>query len=231
MNYIWEILLQAKTQGIEESRIRFLPAVRYSPYMERSDENLNQAQLAPPYEIEINPYYRFSSIFRSLFLPDVKEYPQLRRELFQLFIHELGKNDVRMGMTREEYYKKLLWKDIQSGVYGSEVWMAVNGLTREEREYLLSGILRQYRTGNSLEIYRDMMGALFTGSIVYHNESRAYDLVVYIGRRYSGEEERKVLALEAVFVGIQYTLDLYFEHHFGLFGIDDTMELEEMAMY
>ena len=49
MNYLWEIMLAAKEQGIDENEINFKAARKYSPYMELSEEFLNKAKLEEPY--------------------------------------------------------------------------------------------------------------------------------------------------------------------------------------
>lgn len=72
MNYLWEIMLAAKEQGIDENEINFKAARKYSPYMELSEEFLNKARLEEPYTVEINPYYRFQPIFQAMFHPDRK---------------------------------------------------------------------------------------------------------------------------------------------------------------
>ena len=59
MNYLWEVMLKAKEQGISKESIRFLVARNYSAYMEVSNIFLNQEELEEEIQIEINPYYRF----------------------------------------------------------------------------------------------------------------------------------------------------------------------------
>ena len=55
MNYLWEILLQAKAQGIKKEDIRFRQARSYSPYIELAEEFLNITKLEEPCLAELNP--------------------------------------------------------------------------------------------------------------------------------------------------------------------------------
>lgn len=59
MNYLWEVLLRAKEQGIPKESIRFLKAKNHSAYMEVSNGFLNQENLETGAQVEVNPYYRF----------------------------------------------------------------------------------------------------------------------------------------------------------------------------
>ena len=61
MNYLWEVMVSARIQGISEGCIAFRKAKRYSPYMEVSCPCLNQAYVETDgyTEVEVNPYYRF----------------------------------------------------------------------------------------------------------------------------------------------------------------------------
>ena len=57
MNYIWDIIIKARQLGIDETKIKFIAAKSYSPYMELSNENINFKDIEQ--EVELNPYYRF----------------------------------------------------------------------------------------------------------------------------------------------------------------------------
>lgn len=230
MNYLWEILLHAREQGMEESSITFRPARSYSPYMELSEEYLNVTKLEEPYTVEINPNYRFHSIFKEMFHPEVTDYPALREGLFQLLLHQLGENDIRMGMTREEYYKKLLKTAFLQGVYGEEGALAFALFEGEEREILLEGILSMYRAGDSIELFRHVMTALISDCIVYGSNDNPYEILVYIGRKKNERLERKVQFILNQFVNIRYQTELYYEYHFGVVGMEETMQVDEIAI-
>lgn len=230
MNYLWEILLQAKAQGIKKEEIVFRPARRYSPYMELSEEYLNINALDEPCVVELNPNYRFHRIFGELYHPDVEDYPELREGLFRLLMHQLGENDIRMGMTREEYYKKLLGTALAEGVYGEESAKAFGLFLGEDREVLLEGMLTMYRTGDSMELFRKVMTALIPNCIVYNSNDNPYEILVYIGRRKNEALERKVNFLLDQFVNLRYQVELYYEYHFGIIGIEETMRVGEIAI-
>ena len=147
MNYLWEAFLNADERGIKKEQMRFLIAESYSGYMEISDSFLNQKELQEELRIEVNPYYRFYDIFKDLFDPEMQEFPDLRKSLANLIFHLLAENDAMSGMTKEEYYKQFLYQNIRSGAFGRDAADTVELFKREERELILSGLLRQYQTG------------------------------------------------------------------------------------
>ena len=55
----------------------------------------------------------FYDIFKELYQPEMREFLSLRESLTNLIFHVLAGNDILSGMTREEYYKKLLYQDFQ----------------------------------------------------------------------------------------------------------------------
>lgn len=230
MNYLWEILLQSKIQSIEEKNIRFIPARSYSPYMELSEEFLNITRLEEPCIVQLNPNYRFQSVFQGLFHPDMTEYPELRKGLFNLLLHQLGENDIRAGMTREEYYKKLLGAAFINGDYGEESASTYVLFQGKEREILLEGMLNMYREGDSIELFRHVMTALVPGCIVYENNDDPYELLIYIGRKKSETLEKKVWFVLKHFMNIRYRAQLYYEYHFGIIGMEETMQIDEIAI-
>lgn len=230
MNYLWEIMLQAKAQEIEPKEIRFKNAPKCSPYMELSEDFLNTVRLEAPYEVELNPFYRFQPVFQYMFHPDLKDYPTLRKGLFQLFMHQLSESDLKMGMTREEYYKKLLSDAIKSHVYGEEAAKDFALFEGKEREILLEGMLTLLRVGDSLALFRRVMCALTSNCIVYNSNDDPYEILVFIGQKKSEKLERKTAFVIDQFVNIRYHVDLYYEYHFGIIGIGETMSIGEIAI-
>ena len=75
MNYIWEIVLSAKKNGIEEEQLQYQQAREYSPYMEVSFYDLNIASVDYN-RIEVNPFYRFHDIFDRLLNLNNTDYPR-----------------------------------------------------------------------------------------------------------------------------------------------------------
>lgn len=230
MNFLWEVVLQAEKQGIPRSNLRFVCAKDFSAYMEVSEPYLNQQMLEDYATIEVNPYYRFYDIFKDMFRPDLNEFPQLRDSLTNLILHQLAENDRLSGMTREEYYKKLLYQDFMEEVFGKKLKAAVSLFEKEEQEILLSGLLRQYETGSSLDLFTDIIEALIPDNIVYHSNQNSYEILIYIGRKKEKKLVEKLEFLISMFAELTYNIDVYYEYHFGVLGMEETMIIDEITM-
>lgn len=229
MNDLWEIMMAMKDGKIKETSVRFQLPQRYSPYMEISNPCLNQ-DFYDSQIVEVNPYYRFYDIFRDLYQPDDQQFPQVKAGLFNLILHLLAQNDCRSGMTKEEYYKKFLRMDIQDKVFGAGYEEMLSLFTKQEIEIILCGMLRQFETGNSLLLFKDMINALVDQNIVYVNNRNPYEILLYIGQKKRRELELQIEFIINLFLDIRYQVEFYYEYHFGIMGIDDTMILDEIAM-
>lgn len=230
MNYLWEVMLKAKEEGISESKIRFQMSTNFIAYMEVSCPYLNQDTLDELPVIEVNPYYRFYSIFKELYHPELAEYFQVRKSLTNLIFHQLAENDVLSGMTKEIYYKKKLYEDFINNLYGVTAMTAMQLFNRDEQEIILSGVLRQYETGSSLDIFKDMVEELIPRNIVYRNNENFHEIIVFIGQKHDKTIAAKMELLIQIFVEIPYTVDIYYEYHFGIIGIDETLKIDEIAI-
>ena len=231
MRELWEIVLEAKKEQIHLKNLRFVHEGKGSAYMELSLPFMNQEELQGEKVIGVNTYCRFYSIFKHMYQPDQKEFLYLRNSLTNLILHLLAENDARRGMTKEEYYKKLLIRDIQSGVFGKEAIQVFAHMEKEEQDKLMSGWLRSYRTGSSLAIFIDMVHSLIDNSIVYHNNDFPEELLVYTSSKTTDELEQRLQFLIELFLDIQYRVEIYYEYHFGIIGMEDTMQIDEIALY
>lgn len=231
MRELWEVVLEAKKEQIPLKDLRFVHEGKGSAYMELSLPFINQEELQGEKVIGVNTYCRFYSIFKHMYQPDQKEFLYLRNSLTNLILHLLAENDARRGMTKEEYYKKLLIRDIQSGVFGKEAIQVFAHMEKEEQDKLMSGWLRSYRTGSSLAIFIDMVHSLIDNSIVYHNNDFPEELLVYTSSKTTDELEQRLQFLIELFLDIQYRVEIYYEYHFGIIGMEDTMQIDEIALY
>lgn len=231
MNYLWQYLLNAKEQGIDKDLIQFRPARSYSPYMELSQEEINNTEIDPDQLVEINPYYRFYTIFKNIFSPDIEEYEELRLGLFQLIVHMIGQEDLKQGMNRGEYYKKFLYRDIFMECYGKDVKDTMVLFNTAQHHVLLSGVLKLYSVGANLDLLKEVITKLFSNSIVYHNSYYKDEVLVYIGAKKSKDLDKKVSLVLKLFADLKYSIELYYQYHFAILGVGGTCIMDEIAIY
>lgn len=235
MRYLWEALLAAKVEQIPEERLRFVHAPLGSGYMELSLPCLNQTWLeaggpTQAARIEVNTYYRFYDVFYEMFPPDPPDFPALRESLTNLSLHMLAENDIRRGMTREDYYKRLLAKEIMAGGFGETARGVFQDMDREEQELLLGGWLGSFRAGNALPVFLDMIHGLVADSIVYHSNAYPDEVLIYTGLRQERRLEQRIRFLADTFLDIRYRVEIFYEYHFGIIGVEETMRIDGTAI-
>lgn len=238
MRYLWEVLLEAKKEKIAEKNIRFVHAPFGSAYMELALPCLNQTLLKEQLEeeteevcVEVNTCYRFDHIFYGMFPPDLHEFVSLRESLTNLILHVLAHNDMKKGLTKEEYYKKFLAEEILAGEFGETAKTVFSAMNDMEQDKLLCGWLNLFQAGNTLHNFLDMMQFLVPESIVYHNHIYPEEILIYINFKKTRKTEQRIRFLTDTFLDLNYHTEIFYEHHFGIIGVEETMYIDEIAIY
>ena len=75
------------------------------------------------------------------------------------------------------------------------------------------------------------MRFLYPDSLVYASNDEIRELLIYVGVRETEKEQEKLEFLKGMFLPLNYRVFLFWEHHFGIIGVDETMELDKMVLY
>lgn len=135
MQYIWEVVLAAEKNGISEADLQYeVPEVR-SPYLEVSFYDLN-TQTVEQTAVEVNPFYRFFDIFSGVLDINQKEYEKTKEIFVDAVFHYLALTDLRMGMSRKDYYFKFLVEELESGQFGRKAKAAIQLFSAYEKNIL-----------------------------------------------------------------------------------------------
>jgi hypothetical protein len=231
MNYIWDMLIKAENAGIQKENITFKPAKVYSPYMELAFDELNSMFLEGSLEVEINPYYRFYDIFKNLFPPDLMEFDSLRNVLFDLLIHHLADTDAYMGMNKQEFYERFIRDDIKNDCFGIQVENRFNIFSEKEKQFLLNCIIRLYQLGESLQLLKEAIKGIFKKSSIYINTQDKDEILIYLGEKRNQIKHQKITFLLEFFLPVSYTIRIYWDKHFGIINVNETMKIDEIMLY
>ncbi len=230
MNYMWEAALAADRSGVPREAVRFVPVRNGSPYAEVVLENLNMRDLEQTV-VEVNPLYRFAKEFSSLLDMNLEGYEQTRRLYFDVVMHEIVQLDLRQGLSKQEYHLRFLLRDLLEGVCGSQ---AARVLKRFEKVYLrrlLRLILKLYECGSSIYLFQEVMRCLYPDSLVYASNEAVRQVLIYVGVKESEEEREKLEFLQDLFLPINYQVFLFWEHHFGIIDVEETLCLDDMVLF
>ena len=229
MTYIWEVLLKADEQEFPREIIRFAQTGVSAPYMEVTYEELNRCLLdeAP---VEVNAYYRFSAIYDSV-LSGLDGYPELRDCLYDILMHYLAEINMREGLCKNEYYGLFLRGDVKDGKFGKAFKTAFETFTQKQLRSVTGNMVRLYSLGPSIALFRGVLRQLYPKSIIYLDAVERRELLVYIGKKETPELARQVDFLMALFVPFDYIVHIFWDLHFGIFGVDETLDLDEFVVY
>lgn len=230
MNYAWEVVLQAEKNNIDRDTLHFVEAHNPSPYMEVSVMDLNQE--SPEEErIEINPIYRLQDVFGTLFDKNIIGMEQTRELFFDVCMHYFVQLDLREGLSKEDYYSMLAEDDIKNGRYGASAKECFSFFDKTEQKTILRSYLQLLKSGNYLDEFRKVLVRLYPQAYIYENNETVYELLVYLGVKESETEKRRADFLRQMFLPLQETVHWFYEHHFGIIGVDETMAMDEMVIF
>jgi hypothetical protein len=226
---MWEAALRADDAGISRNTLRFCPSNTADPYREVIPEYLNERVLGE--SILVNPYYRYGSIFDALLGESTDAHPELREVLFDILAHYLTELDLREGLCRDEYYAGFLKEDIEAGICGRENAERLRRFPKRLLRFVLSGLLSLYRTGTSMPMFAGLLRTMYPHAIVYLDVRDVRELLIYAGEKKTPDLEAQLALLCDLFVPADYDIKLFWDRHFGLIGVDETMEIGEIMMY
>lgn len=229
MNYVWDLVIKAKEIEIPKEKIKFSAAETYSPYMELSNEYINSNLIEE--KVEVNPYYRFYEIFKDMFNIDNNLDMELRSTLFDIFIHFLTDIDLKQGMSKKEYYMKFILNDIENNTFGKSIRKNIEMFNDKEKDMLAYNILRLYITGETLYLLKDTTRKLFKSSMIYTNYEEKDELLFYIGEEKTEEKLAKLELIKELFLPVKFHTEVYWQNHFGVIGVEETMKIEGIVLY
>jgi len=229
MNYVWEVLLAAENEKTKRNEIRFLPAKAPSPYVEVSFAELNTTSLENA-QVEVNPLYRFSDIFSELFSPDITEYQTLRGIFLDTVMHYIAETDLLSGMHRQEFFFWFLMEDIRKGSFGEKSADAFALFETGEQRMIVTYLLGLYRSARYKELFKGLIKGLYENAIIYEGRDRAEAIYLYIGRKDTEKERKKIHFLVDTFLPLSENVEIFYDKHFGIMDVEETMVTDMLLL-
>lgn len=226
MNYIWDIMLCAREQGFSDADIFFCQAEDCSPWYEQAFSYLNETLVINP-DIEINTLYRFSGIFQELLHDQTR--PELRKYLLDIAVHILVDRELLSGLSSRDFYVQKLMLEMRAGTLGATFAHMCSAFNYDEQRKLASLLLLQYEVGSRLSIFQKAVTQFYPDCLVYQIKNEPEIILLYLG--FPTSEEPRVHALQELFLPVQYQLRIFWEHHFGVIGVEATMHTDNIEIY
>lgn len=229
MQYIWEVVLAAEKNGIREADLQYeVPEVR-SPYLEVSFYDLN-TQTVEQTAVEVNPFYRFFDIFSGVLDINQKEYEKTKEIFVDAVFHYLALTDLRMGMSRKDYYFKFLVEKLESGQFGRKAKAAIQLFSSYEKKYIVLALMDVISSRNYREIFKWLFQEIYQDSIIYKSMDCANELYIYVGSAETQEERKRVQFLLDTFLPIGVRTEVFYQEHFGILEVEETMILDKVLL-
>ena len=172
-----------------------------------------------------------NEIFKGLFHPDYEDDLEMREYLLDVVLHFLAEIDRMQGMNKREFYIRFILKEIEENVFGKLVKENIEAFTKKEQEMVALHILRLYQTGDGLYLLKDTIKRLFKNCIIYVKAEEQPELLVYIGQKKTEMNERKIQLVQDIFLPIHFEMEVYWQIHFGIMDVEETMKLDRIALY
>lgn len=229
MQYIWEVVLAAEKNGIREADLRYEVAEVRSPYLEVSFCDLN-TQTVEQTVVEVNPFYRFFDIFSGVLDINQKEYEKTKEIFVDAVFHYLALTDLRMGMSRKDYYFKFLVEELESGQFGRKEKAAIQLFSSYEKKYIVLALMDVISSRNYREIFKWLFQEIYQDSIIYKSMDCANELYIYVGSAETQEERKRVQFLLDTFLPIGVRTEVFYQEHFGILEVEETMILDKVLL-
>jgi len=230
MNYIWDIVLRAKEQGILKEELFFKSGKETSPWPEQSFPCINQKTIDST-EIEINPLVRFDHIFQRLLHVGLEGSEEFKEYLLDLSLHFLCDIDLYKGITKKEIYIHVIQSELAKGVYGDNIGEQFSLLSIQDKKAIATLLLTQIEIGISLSLFRKATNKLYENALLYQMKEEPNRILLYLGMANTPERSAKTELLISLFSPIQYETRVFWDCHFGVLTTDETMRLGAIEIF
>lgn len=240
-SYIW---------SISDIRTKFVMSESISPYVEINGGYINRNRINKEggdkevYEIEVNPYVRYSHIFgdflhffteRKISLKAVEikgKYVELRGKLFHEGIRYLQTMDFITGTTVDDICCEKIMEEMENGTLGDCIALYWKDIKGNDKSYLALAMYNNILTGKSnFTSFTEGISFFFHDSIIYQKKEDKREIIIYINRVKDNRNKGIVKILEELFIPFGIKVVYYWENHFGVVDVLQTLKIGEMLVF
>lgn len=229
MNYIWEMVIKAKQNNLKSSELFFKQGNDISPWYEQSFSSLNQKEIENT-NIEINSFYRFNDLFSKFLHEGFLENIEFKEKFFDLVIHFLSEIDLSKGISKESIYLLQLEEEIDVGVFGKEIGKNFKAFNKNEKDKILPILLTQLKLGSSMYNFRNALKSIYPDVLLYQMKEEPHRILIYLGIKKDEEQIKKMNFIIDMFLEVGYKPRIFWEKHFGVGGVKQTLHLDEIEL-
>ena len=210
-----------------KENIRFIQARSFSPYSEFSKNWYNEKDGL--IEFTLNGLYRYDSIFEPLFKYDRLD-NKFKDWIFDVYMHYLTELQYRNGLTVREAKIQVIKKDLKNGSYGDDVATAYKNLCDDDKYLLAHYMYLQGKTEASIYLFCKVLTDIMHNGVIYKDKENDKVMLFYINEQKKESAELKINMLIQLFMPLGYGLRVFWEKHFAMVGLEQTMQIGEIEI-
>ena len=147
-------------------------------------------------------------------------------------INYLQELDFVSGTTVIDVICEKISEDIKKGILGISLKKYFLLLNSEEQQYIALLIYNEkINNVNCMKNFRLGIKYFFLDSLIYRQKSEKNKIIVYINKPKNKENVAKIKTLELLFLEFGMELKVFWENHFGVVNVDETVKIDEIAVF
>lgn len=125
--------------------------------------------------------------------------------------------------------KKYLAAELADNVLSDKCRQEWELFDSKEQEYIMAQLIELYDRGDNMTTFRNCISHIFPESFMYLHKK--VSILLYPGIGKSRLVQRKIDAIIHIFLPIGTNVEIFWEKHFGVIGVEETMQLDEIELY
>ena len=147
-------------------------------------------------------------------------------------INYLQELDFVSGTTVIDVICEKISEDIKKGILGISLKKYFLLLNSEEQQYIALLIYNEkINNVNCMKNFRLGIKYFFIDSLIYRQRSEKNKIIVYINKPKNRSNIVKIKTLELLFLELGMELKVFWENHFGVVNVDETVKIDEIAVF
>ena len=185
----------------------------------------------PKKESKINSFRRRNNIVKEE-KENISVLRNFKKNIENNVINYLQELDFVSGTTLIDVICEKISEDIKKGILGISLKKYFLLLNSEEQQYIALLIYNEkINNVNCMKNFRLGIKYFFIDSIIYRQKSEKNKIIVYINKPKNKVNIAKIKTLELLFLEFEMKLKVFWENHFGVVNVGETVKIDEIAVF
>ena len=138
-----------------------------------------------------------------------------------IFLKMLGNMDLLRGMNKKSYIKKIILEKISENI-------DITLFDEEEKNMIALYYYKMKKIGSDIEVFKEIIEKIFFKVEFFYTKEK---ILLYIKEEKSMTTKRKMEALIAIFLDINYPIRIFWNNYFGEIDNNKMMIIDRIEIY